>query len=87
MIEDRAPFRYRWVMRGDPGIFTGRHNFNFALFPRENPENVGIISYTGAKVRYMTGLGRWQKMSYTCHYKPDPYRDSGYVKRLEVKPR
>ena len=85
---DDDPFGYRWVMRGDPRIFIGRSTvMGFALAQALYPtEDAYIISYRGDKVRYMNGLGKWQRMSYDCHYKPGPYPDSGYVKRLIVKP-
>ena len=34
----------------------------------------------------MTGMGKWQPMTYTCYYNPGPYPDSGYVERLTIEP-
>lgn len=77
MIEDRAPFGYRWR---DTGRFT--------IFSMWQPdEETGGFWYWGDKVLFNTGLGQWQPMTYTCRYNSGPYPDSGYVERLTVQPR
>ena len=76
MIEERAPFGHRWVMRGEPRIFTSRIGIS-----------EGVISYWGNMVWFQNGMGKHLRMSYDCQYKPGPYPDSGYVERLIVEPR
>ena len=89
MIEDRAPFGHKWLVRPGATVLTGSYSFWNAKVRAPElgiPADPSIAVYTGTKVSFKTGGGGRRVMRYTCYYKPGPYRDSGHVERLIVEP-